>query len=166
MLDCKCNKLEVKMSIKQVVQLKQQNSKHVQLMKHIIILSLYNTADGRNPAPPKKPWNDGSPVHTNQQRFRMVSNWCKMDFVHPTNPISTKQLLPGPVWLWGPASCRFSGPPSRLEESTLVLYWIGGILGQVWTGYQHTNYGGKGKALAVRRVWCVPIRMVRCIRTF
>ena len=30
-----------------------------------------STVDGRNPAPPKKPWNDESPVNTNQQWFRM-----------------------------------------------------------------------------------------------
>ena len=28
------------------------------------------TVDGRNPAPPNKPWHDDSPVNTNQQRFQ------------------------------------------------------------------------------------------------
>ena len=31
----------------------------------------------------KKPWNDDSPVNTNEQWFPMVSKWCEMDFVHP-----------------------------------------------------------------------------------
>ena len=31
-----------------------------------------DTVDGRNPAPPKKPWNDDSPVNTNKQRFPLV----------------------------------------------------------------------------------------------
>ena len=34
-------------------------------------------------APPKRPWNDNSPVHTNKQWFPIVSRWCEMDFVHP-----------------------------------------------------------------------------------
>ena len=41
------------------------------------------TVDGRNPAPPKKPWNDDSLVNDNQQWFPMVLKWCEMDFVHP-----------------------------------------------------------------------------------
>ena len=31
------------------------------------------TVDGRNPAPPKKPWNDESNVNTNKQWFPMIS---------------------------------------------------------------------------------------------
>ena len=66
-----------------------------------IFLSHSHTVDGRNPAPPKKPWNHDSPVHTNKQWLPMffrgcdfwiwsihqqtvVSHrWCEMDFVHP-----------------------------------------------------------------------------------
>ena len=40
-----------------------------------------HTMDGR--APPKKPWNDNSPLHTNKQWFPMLFRWCEMDFVHP-----------------------------------------------------------------------------------
>ena len=42
----------------------------------------YHTVDGRNPAPPKKPCNDDSPVNTNKL---MVSHGFNMveDFVHP-----------------------------------------------------------------------------------
>ena len=39
---------------------------------------LRNTVDGRNPAPPKRPWNDGSAVNTNKQRFPMVSKLCRV----------------------------------------------------------------------------------------
>ena len=41
----------------------------------------HHIVDGRNPAPPKKPWNDDSLVNTNQQWFPMVSKWSDMDFV-------------------------------------------------------------------------------------
>ena len=40
------------------------------------------TVDGRNPAPPKKPWNDDSPVKTNEQWFPMVSTWCRILSIH------------------------------------------------------------------------------------
>ena len=32
------------------------------------------TVDGRNFAPPNKPWNDDSPVNTNKKSFPMVRN--------------------------------------------------------------------------------------------
>ena len=34
-----------------------------------------NTVDGRNPAPPKKTWNDDSTVNTNKQRNHMMVMW-------------------------------------------------------------------------------------------
>ena len=34
-------------------------------------------------APPKKPWKNDPPVHTNEQWFPMISKRCEMDFVHP-----------------------------------------------------------------------------------
>ena len=40
------------------------------------------TVDGQNPAPPKKPWNNDSPVNTNKQRFPMVSKWCRISSNH------------------------------------------------------------------------------------
>ena len=48
-----------------------------------MFLSHSHTVDGRNPAPPKKPWNDDPPANTNKQWFSMISKWCEMDFVHP-----------------------------------------------------------------------------------
>ena len=45
------------------------------------ILSIH-TVDGRNPASPEKPWNDGSPVNANKQWLPMVSQVVQ-DFVHP-----------------------------------------------------------------------------------
>ena len=36
------------------------------------------TVDGQNPAPPKKPWNDDSPVNTIKAWFAMVSHWCSI----------------------------------------------------------------------------------------
>ena len=43
---------------------------------HLSLLK-FTTVDGRNPAPPKKPWNDDSLVHTNKRYgFRMASKWC------------------------------------------------------------------------------------------
>ena len=41
----------------------------------------HDTVDGRNSAPPNKPWNNAS-VNTNKQRFPMVSEVVQ-DFVHP-----------------------------------------------------------------------------------
>ena len=38
--------------------------------------------DGRNPAPPKKPWNDDSPVSTNKQLFPILSEWCRISSIH------------------------------------------------------------------------------------
>ena len=40
------------------------------------------TVDGRNPAPPKKPWNDDSPVNTNNQWFPHGFKVAP-DFVYP-----------------------------------------------------------------------------------
>ena len=45
-----------------------------------------HTVDGRNPAPPKKPWNDDSPVNTNTQWFPMVSKWCRISSIHSRFP--------------------------------------------------------------------------------
>ena len=39
--------------------------------------------DGRNPAPPQRPWKDDSPVNTNKEWLPMISKKCEMDFVHP-----------------------------------------------------------------------------------
>ena len=51
------------------------------------------TVDGRNPAPPKKPWGDAAPVNTNKQWFAMVSKRVVQDFVHPqyVRYVSTRQ---------------------------------------------------------------------------
>ena len=40
------------------------------------------TVDGRNPAPPKKSWNDDSLVHTNKKLFPLVSKWCRISSIH------------------------------------------------------------------------------------
>ena len=40
-----------------------------------------HTVDGRNPAPPKNPWIDDSPVNTNKW-FPMVSKWCRSLSIH------------------------------------------------------------------------------------
>ena len=39
--------------------------------------------DGRNPAPPKKPWNDDSPLNTNKQWLLIGFNVVRTDFIHP-----------------------------------------------------------------------------------
>ena len=41
------------------------------------------TVDGRNPAPPKKPWNDDSLCKYQQTMVSHGSKWCEMDFVPP-----------------------------------------------------------------------------------
>ena len=45
-------------------------------------MSGVHTVDGRNPTPPKKPWNDDSPVNTNKQWLPMVSKWCRISSIH------------------------------------------------------------------------------------
>ena len=50
--------------------------------------------DKNHCAPPKKLWNDSS-VNTNRQWLCMVSAWCEMDFVHPSqNPASLAEQSP------------------------------------------------------------------------
>ena len=39
---------------------------------------------GRNPAPPKNPWNDDSPVNPNKQWLPIISKWCETDFEDPS----------------------------------------------------------------------------------
>ena len=41
-----------------------------------------DTVDGRNPAPPTKPWNYVFPVNSNAQWFLMVSKWCRISSIH------------------------------------------------------------------------------------
>ena len=41
-----------------------------------------HTMHGRNPAPPKKPWNDDSPVNASKPWFPMVSKWCRILSIH------------------------------------------------------------------------------------
>ena len=43
-------------------------------------MKVYNTVDGRNPAPPKKPWKNDFYVNTSTMVSTMVSKWCGMDF--------------------------------------------------------------------------------------
>ena len=52
-----------------------------------------STVDGRNPAPPKKPWNDDSPVNTNKQWFPMVSKWCRVFSIHSITTCSAVVAL-------------------------------------------------------------------------
>ena len=59
------------------------------------------TVDGRNPAPPQKPWNDDSSANTNNQGFPMVSKWCE------------RISQPSTVWILG----------KRLTRS----HWLAGV---------------------------------------
>ena len=42
--------------------------------------------DGRNPAPPKKPWNGDSPANTNKRWPPMVSTWCRSSSILQGHP--------------------------------------------------------------------------------
>ena len=65
------------------------------------IVLLFDTVDGRNLAPPNKPWNDDSPVNTNNKSFPMVSKWCRILSIHSMGVVSfaraclTMKPLPG-----------------------------------------------------------------------
>ena len=41
-----------------------------------------DTVGRRNPAPPKKPFYDDSPVNTGKPWFPMVSKWCRILSIH------------------------------------------------------------------------------------
>ena len=46
--------------------------------KEIVILWM----DAIHVAPPKKPWNDDSPVNTSKQWCDMASEWCRIVSIH------------------------------------------------------------------------------------
>ena len=54
-----------------------------------------HTVDGRNPAPPKTPWNDDSPVNANEQWFATVSKWCRISSIHSMSDCAIQVLSPG-----------------------------------------------------------------------
>ena len=56
-----------------------------------------STVDGQDPAPPKKPWNDDSPVNTNKLSFVMVSKWCRISSIHSK---SSKRVLGAYMSAW------------------------------------------------------------------
>ena len=58
-----------------------------------LLVALCLTVDGRNPAPPKNPWNDDSSVNTNKQWLPLLSKWCRISSIH-----SRKRLL-CPGWV-------------------------------------------------------------------
>ena len=62
--------------------------------------------DGRNPAPPKKPWNDDSPANTNEQWFPMVLKVVQ-DFVHQQYVLLAKGCLAFLLFVEGILTVRF-----------------------------------------------------------
>ena len=46
-------------------------------------------------APPKKPWNDDSPVNTNKHWCPMISKWCRISSIHSV-PSSQNHIVP--IW--------------------------------------------------------------------
>ena len=52
------------------------------------------TVDGRNPAPPKKPWNDDSLENTNKQGFPIVSKWCRILSIHCVTRVPSRHSQP------------------------------------------------------------------------
>ena len=81
-----------------------------------LFIGILEAVDGRNPAPPKKPWGDASPVNTNKEWFAMISKWCEMDFVHPQYrgwlpPQRPAPVSPLPGQGWPP--CQFRWPKCR-----------------------------------------------------
>ena len=77
--------------------------------------------NGRNPAPPKKPWNDDSPVNTNKQWFRMVSKWCR-NFVHPQYVICPQKHPGGLLSLESNLVC-FCGQSHKIGLFAFDLTW-------------------------------------------
>ena len=77
------------------------------------------TVDGRNPAPPKNPWNDDSLVNTNELRFSMVSKWCRILCIHsitmlvPTVRVRWVLLMS----IWPICSIQASGFPETVQMS-------------------------------------------------
>ena len=88
--------------------------------------------DGRNPAPPKKPWHDDSPVNTNKQRFPMVSSGAGIcpptvglqRKIHPNQGQVPRESLRArfPVASSGLFSCQEPclAPPERRKKTGAV----------------------------------------------
>ena len=56
------------------------------------------SVDGRNPAPPKKPWNVDSPVNTNQPWFPMFPSSAKwISSIHNSTALDWKSCTPEPT---------------------------------------------------------------------
>ena len=56
------------------------------------------TLDGRNPAPPNKPWGDASPVNTNKHWFAMISKCCRISSTHSSKSNDLHQYKNANAW--------------------------------------------------------------------
>ena len=81
---------------------------------------LHHTVDGRNPAPPKKPWNRDSPVNTNKQLFPMVSIWCRISSIHSMVTVDGTIPFLLASELEQAAPCAF---PRLARIASLLLVW-------------------------------------------
>ena len=91
-----------------------------------------DTVDGRNPAPPKRPWRDDSPVNTNERYgfnhgFQLVRNgFCP--FTDRTGaPCSEATRWFSPWRCWASSPRGFITPGSSI--SFLCAAWIHGLSG-------------------------------------
>ena len=83
-----------------------------------------HTVDGRNPAPPKKPWNDDSLVNTNQQWFPMVSKWCRISSIHRTFSLV---VLDSSTCLTCPSRPLYDSRPEHLAGQRMTFGEIQGL---------------------------------------
>ena len=100
-----------------------------------------HTVDGRNPAPPKKPRNDDSPVNTNKQWLPMVSKWCRISSIHSTGTPSL-QKPPQPAGISPPRIVGLSGKGGSKGR----LQWGGGRPASSEEGLPETNCPGRPTA--------------------
>ena len=78
-----------------------------------------HTVDGRIPAPPRRPWNDNSPVFTSNYWFPIVSKRCRITSIHSRIEKGVRQRHMGvsqngfqtPVWVICQKSKRFKPWP-------------------------------------------------------
>ena len=76
-------------------------------------LELSDTVDGRNPAPPKKPWNADSPVNTNQPCFPWIPSGAGF---RPSTVAQLQSTIPPcPNVFWGCSGDWFEGHVSGLH---------------------------------------------------
>ena len=98
--------------------------------------------DGRNPAPPKNPWNDDSLANANKQGFPVVLKWCRMLSTHSRSSQSTKSPPP-------PPRPRPIYPPLCFRQRTAAI----GRPRRAWRSHCPRGCHHSGPSTLPQRLW-------------